>query len=80
MKRIDSRTVELTEAEVKVSDRFHALLDTGLGITEAARTALREVRNPRAPRLPLWVSAEFVEYLSDGTLSLHHGVVVAVRQ
>ena len=44
MRRIDRRTVELTEAEVKAADHFNSLLDEGLPIVEAAY--LTEVQYP----------------------------------
>lgn len=66
MKYINSRTVEYTHAEIVIRDRFEGLLlDEGWGITEAARTALREAIM-RGERL----DPTFVGYLSDDTLRL----------
>lgn len=75
MKRIDARTVELTEQEQQVREQFDFLLDRGNGIKDAARAALALHKSVHAPRYPLWITAEFVEYLSDGTLVLINGNV-----
>ena len=42
MKRINDRTVELTEAEQEVKDQFDLLLDQGWGIPQAAVQVLSE--------------------------------------
>lgn len=73
MRRINERTVVLNKHEQVTKDRFEELLDQGHGITAAARQALGEM--PHHHR-----SHRFVEYLSDRTLTLHKGIVVAVRQ
>jgi hypothetical protein len=71
MKRLDDRTVELTEPEVVASDRFNEYLDEGYGIPEAANLALNEMQVTTDHP-----SAEFIEYLSDGTCQRYFENVV----
>lgn len=66
MKRIDERTVELTDEEMEVRTHFDDLCAVGFSVEVAARVAL--IRHPSMER-------DFIEYLSDGTLTLTHGVV-----
>jgi hypothetical protein len=42
MKRIDTRTVELTEAEDRAQEFFERCLDRGQGIYEGVYSTLRE--------------------------------------
>jgi hypothetical protein len=67
MKRIDENTVELTKKEQDVYDVFQLMLDEGINIPTATRYAVSAM-----PR----VKAEFVEYLSDGTLTKTKGQIV----
>ena len=71
MKRIDDRTVELTDLESNVHAMFHDLLDEGLSIPDAAHAALTPVLT--------WVGPAFIDYLSDGTLRNEAGVLVEVE-
>lgn len=66
MKRIDNRTVELTDREMRVKETFENYQRDGHGIAAAARMALN--RHSMRDR-------EFVEYLSDGTCERHAGKV-----
>lgn len=43
MKRIDSKTVELTEAELVVKEWHSALLDAGYGLEDAAESIMDAV-------------------------------------
>jgi len=71
MQVIDARTVELTARELKVRVKFEALLEAGFSISVAAREALRKELS--------WVEKNFVEYLSDGTLTLLYGDLHVAR-
>lgn len=65
MKRLDARTVEFTTAgEITAHDRFNELLDEGKLVSVAAATALEEGAG---------FSPEFVDYLSEGTVTILHG-------
>lgn len=55
MKRINDRTVELTDEEIHAKRGFDNLLDHGRSVTEAARI-LEEIHGDR-------LSREFYEYL-----------------
>lgn len=66
MKRIDSRTVELTDREMHVKDTFEGLLIEGHSIPAAARMALNHAN---------YRDREFVEYLSEGTCEVRCGKV-----
>jgi hypothetical protein len=68
MRRIDSRTVELLPGEQQVKDQFDEVLYDGHGIQAAALLVL-PVKGVRRV-VPRWISAEFVEYLSDGTVTV----------
>jgi len=62
MRRIDDRTVELTEPEMACRDRFGELESRGLSLPLAAQMALNEMRMGLT-----FPSDEFIDYLSDGT-------------
>lgn len=74
MKRLDTRTVELLPGELHIVDQFEDALTDGLGIQAAAWKVLPRFGRPRWNEPPRWVTREFIEYLSDGTVTLdHHG-------
>ena len=60
MKRIDDRTVELTDREIEAKDTFEHHLSAGHSIPDAARLALihHRITHPR--------DDEFIDYLSEG--------------
>lgn len=64
MNRIDERTVELTEAEAVIQDKFEDYLDRGLGIPLSAKFALNRARRETGE----FASDEFAEYISDDTV------------
>lgn len=69
MHRIDSRTVELTRIETSVSERFEAhLFEEGRSIRNAAQRALEWAIDSGC-----LVSAEFADYLSEGTVMVTEG-------
>lgn len=67
MKRIDSRTVELTSAELEARTFFDAALDAGQDIPTAANRALLRMRRGLKRGDEGFPSDEFIEYLSEGT-------------
>jgi hypothetical protein len=75
MKHIDDRTVEFTEAEMTVKDRFEHYLDGGHGIPTAAKLALtRGIRQHN-----MMFSDEFIKHLSDNTV-IRFGQGVRIRK
>jgi hypothetical protein len=66
MRRIDERTVELTdEREERAKEQFDKLLDRGFGIADSAKLAL----NRNDTMLPIsFGDSDFVEWLSEGTI------------
>lgn len=66
MKRIDERTIEMTDKEMEVWEVFNQILDEGHGIADAAKYAVSAMPKP---------SPAFVEYLSDGTLTYVNGLI-----
>lgn len=78
MQRIDDRTVVLTEDEARMSDLFDEALDKGHGVTVAAEIALEwgaaKYRHPSRSLDPA-----FVEWLSEGTLSLYGERIMPAR-
>lgn len=72
MRRINNRTVELTEVEERIKARFEEHLDEGDGIPRATLRALSWARRPESrirTASAAVVSEEFVAYLSDGTIT-----------
>jgi hypothetical protein len=67
MRRIDERTVELTdEREERAKQQFEGMLDRGFGIAEAAKLAV----NRGDTMLPASIlDDEFVTWLSEGTVT-----------
>lgn len=55
MRRVDNRTVMLTQQELDADERFNELLDDGLNIADAADRVLDEFPG---------LSSEFAEWLS----------------
>lgn len=70
MKRIDERTVELTDAERHLTNRYEDYLSAGLNIPDAAHEALDNYGFGPT------ISPEFVDYLSDGTLKYIGGQII----
>jgi len=64
VKRLDARTVEFTAAEAAVYRYFDGVLDEGHGIEAAARLALAHADMDH-------LDPRFVEYMSDGTLTVN---------
>jgi hypothetical protein len=69
MKRIDDKTVEFTDDEQKVKDVFDLMLVEGIDVTTATRYSVTAMPKGKA-------KANFIEYLSDGTLTKVKGEVV----
>lgn len=63
MKRIDARTVHLTDEEVAVHDLFHDYLDQGWTTPHAAQKALAALEK----ELGIEYGDDFVLWISDGT-------------
>jgi hypothetical protein len=71
MKRINDREVELTKGEQEAKNLFDLMLDEGIPTATAARYAVTSMP-ARAVR------KDFVEWLSDGTLTKTDGKLVEV--
>lgn len=63
MRRIDARTVELTDHEIRAQEHLDAYLDSGQGIPFAASLALNRTEKERG----CWFTGDFIHHLSDGT-------------
>lgn len=79
MKRIDARTVELTARETELRARFDDLLDEGHSVTHAALVTIRETATDGPGTIPISVDPAFVEYLSEGTVTLTTRRTLTVR-
>lgn len=69
MRRIDSRTVEFTEAEQVAKDYFEDYLSRGYSIPFAAKLALNRAQHQTG----IVFTYHFAHYLSDGTVE-HWGI------
>lgn len=72
MKRIDPRTVELLPGEQQIKDEFEEALSEGLDLHDAADRVLPRFGQRKNNKAPRWITARFVEYLSDGTLTVNY--------
>lgn len=66
MKRINEGTVELTRSEQEIKEVFDGALGEGFTVEQAAWYALSALPKPQKP---------FVEYLSEGILTVEDGRV-----
>lgn len=70
MKRLDVRTVALTEAEQLLVEIHDLLMDQGFGVVEAVELLLGSKvpihLKAETPALDAAISPEFIAYLRDG--------------
>lgn len=66
MREITDRIVEYTDKELEIKERFDALLDTGMGVQEAAISAINSKPFQVRHRLDMG----FVLHLSDRTVKM----------
>lgn len=70
--KIENEKVSLTKSEADVTEVRDVLVAGGESKKDAARMALAQMSGR--------VTAKFVEWLSDGTLTLHNGEVEEVKE
>ena len=64
MRRVDTCTIELTNAELTANVNFESFLDQGMEVPNAGLTALRRAKVEHG----MFATQEFVNWMSEGTV------------